>query len=333
MWGEKNISLTTHGRCGCCQFPQGTHSPSHTSAQSCKHRSALVQLVRVSTARSAGPAAMSRRQALDGGCSDSAREGSEPVLQLCSSTPRNKVCSGREARENTLVCCALTLIKKRRDATHQGPTVAFSQPQALLGVSLNCYSREKKIIICLWSKYRSTQQFLMPRAGRGWGSAHYPCEPCPQKCSRHALKGVVRHDQAQHFRGQWLADFAVALGQQGAPWGGTAQRSSVQKVFQVSAALIRDGLVWDGFVAWWIDSSIMEELLLPSEQGHVLMTQEARMFPRGNLPCEKCFLLGLGLGNCFTQKDAKKERERRGSASEPHLGGKSLKEYKNGTLL
>lgn len=77
----------------------------------------------------------------------------------------------------------------------------------------------------------------------------------------------------------------------------------------------------------------MEELLLPSEQGHVLMTQEARMFPRGNLPCEKCFLLGLGLGNCFTKKDAKKERERRGSASEPHLGGKSLKEYKNGTLL
>jgi len=29
----------------------------------------------------------------------------------------------------------------------------------------------------------------------------------------------------------------------------------------------------------------MEELLLPSEQGHVLMIQRARMFLGGNLPC------------------------------------------------
>lgn len=35
-----------------------------------------------------------------------------------------------------------------------------------------------------------------------------------------------------------------------------------------------------------IDSLIMAELLLPSEQGHVLMIQKARMFFRGNVPCE-----------------------------------------------
>lgn len=65
-----------------------------------------------------------------------------------------------------------------------------------------------------------------------------------------------------------------------------AAGSSMEKVFWVTAALIREGPAR-------MDSSTMaeialieEELLLPSEQGHVLMTQKARMFPRGNLPCQ-----------------------------------------------
>ena len=62
-----------------------------------------------------------------------------------------------------------------------------------------------------------------------------------------------------------------------------AARSSVEKVFRVTAALIREGPLR-------MDSAhnglIVEELLLPSQQGHVLMIQKARMFLTGNLPCE-----------------------------------------------
>lgn len=91
------------------------------------------------------------------------------------------------------------------------PAVAFRQPQAFLGVSPNCYGREKKkIIICLPSKHSNSWGL------EGGESAQYPCERWPQKCNKYAMKGMVWHNQVQHFRGQWWADSAVALGQQGA---------------------------------------------------------------------------------------------------------------------
>lgn len=80
-------------------------------------------------------------------------------------------------------------------------------------------------------------------------------------------------------------------------WGGGTLRGKVRqqehasKVIHregasVTAVLVREGPVQMDLVHDGWDSSIMEELLLSSEQRHVPMIQETRMFPSRNLPSE-----------------------------------------------
>lgn len=210
MWGKKTFPCLPMGDVAAASSLREPIGPVTHLPQSHKHQSASVQLARVSVVRSAGPAAMSRKQAPDGGCSDSAREGSEPVLWLCSSTPRNRVCSGREARENTLACCALTLIKKMQKChTSAAQQLHLDSLKHFWGFCSIVTVGKKRLL------YVSQINTAIPGAQSG-GKCPVPLRTWPQKLSRHALKGVVWHNHVQHFRGQRWPGSAVALGRRGA---------------------------------------------------------------------------------------------------------------------